>query len=85
MDMGEMGKYRFLDHHDTRIGAMCAVGQGKPGWRYYVRVPSIAASVEAINSGGGSVSMGPHEVPGDDHIVIGRDPQGAEFALVGGK
>ena len=27
--------------------------------------------------------MGPHEVPGGDHIVIGNDPQGAEFALVG--
>jgi hypothetical protein len=25
------------------------------------------------------------EVPGGDHIVIGNDPQGAEFALVGGK
>ena len=28
-------------------------------------------------------SMGPMEVPGGDHIVIGIDPQGAEFALVG--
>ena len=28
--------------------------------------------------------MGPHEVPGGDWIVIGTDPQGAEFALVGG-
>jgi hypothetical protein len=23
------------------------------------------------------------EVPGGDHIIIGFDPQGAEFALVG--
>ncbi len=27
--------------------------------------------------------MGPMEVPGGDHILIGIDPQGAEFALVG--
>jgi predicted enzyme related to lactoylglutathione lyase len=27
--------------------------------------------------------MGPHEVPGGDYIIIGNDPQGAEFALVG--
>jgi hypothetical protein len=27
--------------------------------------------------------MGPHEVPGGDHIIIGNDPQGTEFALVG--
>jgi hypothetical protein len=29
--------------------------------------------------------MGPMEVPTGDYIVIGTDPQGAEFALVGGK
>ena len=29
--------------------------------------------------------MGPKEVPGGDHIVIGTDPQGAEFALVGAR
>jgi hypothetical protein len=29
--------------------------------------------------------MGPHEVPSGDWIIIGKDPQGAEFALVGGK
>jgi predicted enzyme related to lactoylglutathione lyase len=28
--------------------------------------------------------MGPMEVPGGDMILIGNDPQGAEFALVGG-
>jgi predicted enzyme related to lactoylglutathione lyase len=27
--------------------------------------------------------MGPHQVPTGDWIVIGSDPQGAEFALVG--
>ncbi len=27
--------------------------------------------------------MGPHEVPSGDWIIIGTDPQGAEFALVG--
>jgi predicted enzyme related to lactoylglutathione lyase len=27
--------------------------------------------------------MGPMEVPGGDRIIIGIDPQGAEFALVG--
>ena len=27
--------------------------------------------------------MGPHQVPSDDWVIIGNDPQGAEFALVG--
>jgi uncharacterized protein len=84
MDMGEFGEYRFLDHGGTRIGAVCGVMPGgSGGWRYYIYVPSIAQAVEAVTAGGGTVSVGPHEVPGGDQIIIGNDPQGAEFALVG--
>lgn len=84
MPMGELGEYRFVDHCGTRIGAICQPMPGGPtGWRYYIRVPSVTKSVDAIKAGGGTVAMGPHEVPTGDHIVIGFDPQGAEFALVG--
>lgn len=85
MDMGDMGEYRFLDHGGTRIGALCGVmpgGQSK--WRYYFRVPSIAAAKSAAEQHGGTINMGPHQVPTGDFIIIGTDPQGAEFALVGG-
>jgi predicted enzyme related to lactoylglutathione lyase len=84
MDMGEMGEYRFIERDGMRFGALCGAMPGQPPhWRYYIRVPSIAASAEAVKAGGGTVAMGPHEVPGGDHIIIGIDPQGAEFALVG--
>lgn len=84
MPMGELGEYRFFEHGGTRIGALCSVQpDGSSGWRYYIRVPSISRSVEAVKAGGGTIGMGPHEVPTGDHIIIGRDPQGAEFALVG--
>ena len=84
MAMGELGEYRFLTHHGTTFGAICGVMPGgSAAWRYYIRVPSIAAAVEAVKAGGGMVTVGPHEVPGGDHIIIGTDPQGAEFALVG--
>ena len=84
MPMGEFGEYRFPANHGTTIGAVCGVMPGGSSrWRYYIRVPSISAAVEAVKAGGGQVTMGPHEVPGGDHIIIGNDPQGAEFALVG--
>jgi predicted enzyme related to lactoylglutathione lyase len=84
MPMGELGEYRFFAHAGTTIGALCQpMPGGSAKWRYYIRVPSIAKSVEAVKQNGGTVSVGPHEVPGGDHIVIGNDPQGAEFALVG--
>jgi hypothetical protein len=57
----------------------------QPHWRFYFRVPSIAKAKETAEAKGGSIAMGPMEVPTGDYIVIGTDPQGAEFALVGGK
>ncbi len=86
MPMGEMGEYCFIDHIGQRIGATMTAGAG---WTtrstYYFNVPSIDAAVPKITSNGGTVTMGPHEVPGGMHIVMGIDPQGAAFALVGGR
>lgn len=84
MDMGEHGEYRFFDHHGVRLGAVAGTMQGQaPHWRYYFRVPSVSAAKDTAEAKGGKIVMGPMEVPGGDHIIIGFDPQGAEFALVG--
>jgi len=84
MPMDEMGDYRFLFVGDERIGATVEQKDRPATWLFYFRVPSIPAAVEAVKARGGTIMMGPHEVPGGDHIVIGGDPQGATFALVGG-
>jgi uncharacterized protein len=84
MPMGEHGEYRFFEHHGVTIGAVAGtMDGGQPHWRYYFRVPSITKAKEAAEAKGGSIRVGPMEVPGGDHIIIGTDPQGAEFALVG--
>lgn len=84
MDMGEHGEYRFIDHKGLRLGAIAgAMGGQPPHWRYYFRVPSVGKAKETAEAKGGKIVMGPMEVPGGDHIIIGIDPQGAEFALVG--
>ena len=85
MDMGEMGLYRFWDQNGTRIGALFDGSNGQRShWRFYIRVPSISAAKDAAERGGGTIHMGPHQVPTGEYVVIGSDPQGAEFALVGG-
>lgn len=85
MDMGPMGKYRFWDFKGTRLGALFnADDNQQPHWRFYIRVPSISAAKAAAEANGGTIHMGPHQVPTGDYIVIGSDPQGAEFSLVGG-
>lgn len=85
MDMGQMGEYRFFDHHGQRLGAVFNAGNDQPPhFRFYIRVPSIAAAKQAAEQKGGTIHMGPHQVPTGEWVVIGSDPQGAEFALVGG-
>jgi len=86
MPMGEMGEYRFIEKDGTRIGAIAGTMPGRPShWRFYFRVPSISAAKDAVEANGGTIAMGPHEVPTGDWIVIGTDPQGAWFALVGAR
>jgi hypothetical protein len=86
MPMGELGEYRFFDHQGLRLGALCGTMQGQhPKWRFYFRVPSISKAKEIAEAKGGKIAMGPHQVPTGDYIIIGTDPQGAEFALVGGQ
>ena len=78
------GAYAFLDHRGTRIGAMATAREGAPGgWRYYLRVEHVDAAGERATAAGGAVTMGPYDVPGGDRILIGTDPHGVEFALVG--
>ncbi len=84
MDMGENGEYRFVDHQGLRLGAIAGtMGGQEPHWRFYFRVASVQQAKETAEAKGGKIVMGPMEVPGGDHIIIGIDPQGAEFALVG--
>ena len=84
MPMGEHGEYRFIDHQGLTLGAIAgAMGGQRSHWRYYFRVPSVSGAKATVEARGGQVVMGPMEVPGGDHIIVGIDPQGAEFALVG--
>ena len=90
MPMGEAGDYRFINRNGQMIGAIFPSGAGAfkdepPHWRFYFRVPSISAAKSTAEQAGGTVRVGPMEVPGGDHILVGTDPQGAEFSLVGGR
>jgi len=87
MPMGEAGHYQFLNDADGMIGAIMhsAAGNRPPMWTYYFRVADIDAAKNKVDARGGTIMHGPQEVPGGDHIIIGSDPQGAVFALLGGR
>lgn len=85
MDMGEMGKYRFIQVNGVNAGAIMRKPPQLPvsQWTYYVGVDNIDRAVAAINGGGGKVLNGPMEIPGGEFALNGIDPQGASFGLVG--
>ncbi len=87
MDMGDFGKYQFIDHDGGMIGAVMqkAPHVPHPAWGFYFRVADIDVAAEAIHSHGGQVFHGPVQVPGGDWVISGMDPQGVAFGLVGAR
>jgi len=85
MDMGEMGKYRFIHRHGVNIGAVMPKMPEMPVslWTYYIGVDDIDRAASAVQSGGGSILNGPMEIPGGEFALNALDPQGASFGLVG--
>ena len=87
MPMGPMGDYCFIDHDGVRVGAIMPKAEPDPLgiWTFYFGVPSVAAAQRAIESGGGTVILQPHEVPGGEWILVATDPAGATFGVVGAR
>ncbi len=86
MDMGPQGTYRIFNNGGAPIGAIMTRDPNSspaPFWRYYFNVDDIDAAATRIKEKNGQVCMGPHQVPGDLWIVLGVDPQGAAFSIVG--
>ena len=84
LPMGEPGGYQLMLLGDKPFGAMMArTGDMPPMWNFYFRVAAIGPAAQRVRDGGGAILHGPATVPGGDQIVIGTDPQGAVFALVG--
>ena len=85
MDMGEMGKYRFLQHGGVGIGAVMSKMPQMPVslWSYYIGVDDIDRAARAVTDGGGTILMEPMEIPGGEFSLNAIDPQQAIFGLVG--
>jgi predicted enzyme related to lactoylglutathione lyase len=85
IDMGPMGVYQlFTDgEHDVAIGGMMTKSPDIPSpmWNYYAQVDSVEEAGLRLKAEGGSILMGPHQVPGGNWIVQALDPQGGLFCL----
>ncbi len=85
MDMGEIGKYQFLNHGGVMIGAVMPKMPQMPVsmWTYYVGVDDIDRAASAVRDGSGQILQEPIEIPGGEFSLNALDPQGAAFGLVG--
>jgi predicted enzyme related to lactoylglutathione lyase len=88
LDMGGMGQYRLFafDGVNSTGATMNKPPQVPvPCWQFYFNVDSADAAAKRITDNGGTVFMGPHEVPGGSWIINATDPQGGHFAVVAPK
>lgn len=85
MPMGDMGDYKFIQADGVGIGAIMVKPPQRPvsSWLYYIGVDDIDRAAKAVTGGGGQILFGPNEIPGGEFSIVGMDPQGAPFGLVG--
>lgn len=86
MDMGPgLGEYfMFGTGSEQSMGGMsdAAKSMKLPAhWLYYFNVQSVDETCKRIPQLGGKVVNGPMDVPGNDRIAQGLDPQGVMFAI----
>jgi predicted enzyme related to lactoylglutathione lyase len=84
IDMGPMGTYQLFASGAEPVGGMMTKPPAvpTPHWGFYFNVAAIDAAVGRVERAGGTVSMGPQQVPGGQWVLQCTDPQGASFALV---
>jgi predicted enzyme related to lactoylglutathione lyase len=84
MDMGPAGIYQMYGTPAETLGGIYLKPKEMPGppvFTFYARTGDLDAAVGRVTGHGGTIVMGPNEVPGGDRVAVFVDPQGAPFAL----
>lgn len=79
----------LMGYTTCKIGDRAAAGMGPipPGvqmpsaWSVYFGVEDAEATIASIKSNGGTVQMGPMDIPEEGRMVVATDPTGAVFGL----
>lgn len=84
VEMGELGTYQLFAVDGQRTGGMMNKPPEvpMPAWIFYFNVDDVDAAAERVKTAGGTIILGPMDVPGGSRMLQGIDPQGAVFALV---
>lgn len=84
MEMGGAAAYHILNSDGKgRAGITKPMMQGVPTmWLPYVQVGSADQTAERVKKLGGSVHVGPADIPGVGRFAIFGDPNGAAFGIL---
>jgi predicted enzyme related to lactoylglutathione lyase len=85
MDMGDMGKYQFVQHGGVAIGAIMPLMPDVPAsmWNFYIGVDDVDRAARAVTDNGGTLFQEPIEIPGGEYAINAADPEGAHIGFVG--
>jgi predicted enzyme related to lactoylglutathione lyase len=68
-------------HQVAGLMASRPEAQTPASWSTYLHIADINASASAVTGAGGSICMGPMEVPAKGFMAVATDPSGAFFGL----
>ena len=84
-EMGHGGVYRHFRAGGADIAGGYQIGGPMAGtpphWMQYLSVVDVDAAAEQARALGGTIVMGPFEIPDVGRVAYVRDPQGAHIAL----
>lgn len=84
MGLGDGTPYPTIEAGGVPIGGlarMTAGARSPASWASYVSVPDIDGALHRASARGGSVVMGPLDVPGQGRVAMLADPWGASLGL----
>ena len=87
VDLGTSSTYTLLTMEEKNIAGLYTLNEDQkqqgisPHWLSYVLVEDVDASARRAKELGGTLSMGPFDVPNVGRMAMLQDPTGAVFAL----
>lgn len=83
LDMGPAGSYHIVSRGGVDRGGVTGhVGGAAPHWLPYVLVEDPDATLARAGTHGGTVEVGPMDIPGIGRFGVFRDPTGAALAVM---
>lgn len=89
-DYGPDSDYRIFKADGPAVGGLMPLteemrdGGARPMWAGYIGVDDVDAAAETIVSSGGTVMMGPQDIPDVGRFAFVSDPQGVPFYIMRG-